>query len=112
MDLSGEADQVGELADGRQVADLGQPLEPDRVQIVAGQQAEVAVGPADHPRAAGLRVMEQVALADRLDHERVLAATRRRSRPRGRQVAKRRRQSGGVGDVRADDRIVGSQKAG
>ena len=39
-----ERDQVGELGDGVEVAELGQPREAERVEPVAGEQREVGVG--------------------------------------------------------------------
>ena len=44
-----EADQVGELAHRLEVAERGQPLEPERVEVVAGEQREVGVGAAHDP---------------------------------------------------------------
>ena len=41
--LGAERDDVGELGHGVEVAERGQPLEPERVQPVAGQQREVGV---------------------------------------------------------------------
>src|SRR5437764_614910 len=44
VDLRRQADQVGELPDGLQVAARCEALEAERVEIVAGEQAEVRVG--------------------------------------------------------------------
>ena len=66
--LGGERDHVGELADRLEVAQLGQPREPERVQAIAREQRQIGVvGPDD---AAG-RVVQEIALADRLDEQRV-----------------------------------------
>ena len=43
MNLCHQADQVRELADGLQVTRAGEPLEAERVEIVAGEQAQVRV---------------------------------------------------------------------
>ena len=56
-----------------EVAERGEPLEPERVEVVAGEQRQVGVGARDDP---AVRVMEQVALAHRLDEQRVLAGLR------------------------------------
>ena len=65
-----------------------EPLEAERVEAVAGEQREVGVlGPHD---AAGAVVL-QVALADRLDEQRIGLAARRRRRRRGGCGARRRR---------------------
>jgi hypothetical protein len=69
MDLRREADQVGQLAHRVEVACGGQLLEPERIEVVAGQEPEVAVGAHDQAR---LLVMEKVALPNRLDEHRVL----------------------------------------
>ena len=59
-------DQVGQLGHRLQVARLGQPREAQRVERVAGQQAQVAV----HAReGARLAVVQEVALVDGLEHE-------------------------------------------
>ena len=76
-----ERDQVGELADRLEVAERDEPLQPERVEPVAGEQREVGVG-ARHD--ARLAVMEQEALVDRLDEQLVL---RRRRRSRGGRAA-------------------------
>ncbi len=79
--LGREADQVAELADRLEVALRGQPLEAERVEVVAGQQQQVGVGAVEQPR---LAVVEQVALADRLEEQ------RRRSRAPRRRGGRRR----------------------
>ena len=80
MELGAEADQVGQLADGGGVAERGEALDAERVEVVAGEQGEVGVVPGEQAR---LAVVEEVALADRLDDERVLGG-RRAARGAGR----------------------------
>ena len=82
--LGGERDDVGQLGDGVEVAELGQAGEPERVEAVAGEQREVRV-----VRAASTRpvaVVLQVALDDRLDEQLVVVlvagGARARTRPR------------------------------
>ena len=72
-------DDVGEDGDRLEVAERGQPREPERVQPVAGQQREVGV--LGHARTRPVAVVLQVALADRLDER---ARTRRRAHGRAR----------------------------
>ncbi len=67
------ADQVGEDRDGVGVAERGEAVEAEGVEVVAGEQGEVGVVAGEQ---AGLAVVEEVALADRLDDEGVLAASR------------------------------------
>jgi len=66
--LGAERDQLREVADGLDRPCLGDSHEPVRVQVVAEQQRGVVVGGREQPRAP---VMEQVALVDRLEPERV-----------------------------------------
>ena len=58
-------------------------VEAERVEVVAGEQGEVGVVAGEQAR---LAVVEQVALADRLDDERVLAGRRGRAGRRGEQA--------------------------
>ena len=96
VELRAERDQVRELADGRKVAQPGELLEADRVEVVAGQQPQIGVGAHDHAR---LAVVEEIALANRLDHERVSGGLVGRGRPGGDEGAERGGR-GRVGDVR------------
>ena len=57
-----------------------QPGEPDRIELVAGEQAEVRVGTSQD---AGYAVVQQVPLVDRLDEQLVLDAPALRTRPGG-----------------------------
>ena len=69
--LRAQRDHVGELGHGVEVADRREPLETERVEPIAGQQREVGiVGLDDAPGG----VVLQVALADRLDEQRVALA--------------------------------------
>ena len=70
MELRAEADQIGELADRVGVGEGREAFDPERVEVVAGEQGEVGVVAGDEAR---LAVVQEVALADRLDDERVLA---------------------------------------
>src|SRR4051812_662346 len=55
--LRTQRDDVGQLGHGVQVAELGQALEPEGVQGVAGQQGEVRIaGPHDPPLAVVLQI--------------------------------------------------------
>ena len=87
MDLRREADQVGELPDRIEVAPRGEALEAERIEVVPGQQTQVRVGTVDQPRRL---VVQQVALSDRLDQERVLARRVRGAGPGGDEGAERR----------------------
>jgi len=80
--LGAQRDDVGQLADGVEVAQGGQPGEPEGVEPITGQQRQVAVVGADHP---GPAVVQEVALADRLDDERQLVLVAGRARPGGRE---------------------------
>ena len=73
MELGAEADQVGELVDRGGVAEGGEAFDAERVEVVAGEQGEVGVVAGEQPR---LAVVEEVALADRLDDEGVLGGRR------------------------------------
>ena len=44
MELGREADQVGELGDRLEVAERGEALEAERVEVVAREQGEVGIG--------------------------------------------------------------------
>src|SRR4051812_5162222 len=65
-----ERDQVRQLGHGVEVAGLREPLQPERVEGVAGQQSQVGVHPRERAR---LRVVQEEALVDGLEHEGVLA---------------------------------------
>ena len=99
--LGAAADQVGELAHRLGVAERGEALDAERVEIVAGEQGEVRVVAGEQPR---LAVVEEVALADRLDHQRVLAGRPRRGARRRR--AGRGRLLDRVDHVRRDRRLL------
>ena len=64
-------DHVGQLGHGVEVTHRGQPVEPERVQAVARQQRQVGVLGTHH---AARGVVLEVALADRLDEQRVALA--------------------------------------
>ena len=88
VELGGEADQVAELADRLEVALGRQPLEPERVQVVAGQELQVGLGALEQP---GLAVVQEVALADRLEEELVGLGRLGGARAGGGERAERRR---------------------
>ena len=67
--LRAQRDHVGQLGDGLEVAELGETRETERVEPVAGQQRQVGVSARTTRPVA---VVLQVALADRLDEQRVL----------------------------------------
>ena len=73
--LRAQRDQLGEVGDGRDVTRLGDPDEPVRVQVVAEQERDLAVGRGEQARAA---VVDEVALVDRLDADRMRVAGKRR----------------------------------
>ena len=73
--------------DGVGVAEGGEAVDAERVEVVAGEQGEVGVVAGEQAR---LAVVEEVALADRLDDERVLAGGGG-ARPGGGEVPSRRR---------------------
>ena len=75
-----ERDDVGELGDGLEVAELGEPGQPQRVEPVARQQREVRILRAHHAPGG---VVLQVALADRLDEQRIFALAARGAGPGG-----------------------------
>ena len=108
MELRAERNQVGELSDGRKVAQPGELLEADGIEVVAGQQAQIGVRADDHAR---LAVVEEVALANRLDHERVSGGLIRSGRSSGDEVPQRGGR-GRVGDVRGDDGVLGAKLRG
>ena len=86
MRLGGERDHVGQLGDRVKVAELGQAGQPERVQTVARQQRQIRVlGP--HDAAGG--VVQQVALVDRLDEQRVVVLVAFRAVAGGRDRAVR-----------------------
>ena len=67
-ELRTERDQLSEVGDGLDAADLGDPDEPVRVEIIAEQERGVLVGRIEEPR---LAVVHEVALVDRLEPQRV-----------------------------------------
>src|SRR4051794_21156287 len=69
--LRAERDDVGELGHGFEVSELGEPLQAERVQAIAGQQRQVGILGPQHPPGT---VVLQVALADRLDEQRIALA--------------------------------------
>jgi hypothetical protein len=73
--LCAERDQLREVADGLDRPCLGDANEPVRVEVVAEQQRGVVVGGREQPR---VPVMEQVALVDRLEPQRVALLAQRR----------------------------------
>ena len=93
--LRGERDHVGELRDGREIAQLGKPGEAERVQAVAGQQRQVGVVRAHD--ASGAVVLE-VALDDRLHEQRVVLLAAGRARAGRRGGAELGREAVGVGE--------------
>src|SRR3954470_16944955 len=72
-----QRDEVRQLGHGVEVARLGEPLEAESVEGVAGQQPQVGVHARERAR---LAVVQQEALVHRLENERVVAveATGRR----------------------------------
>lgn len=100
VELGGERDQVGELGDGEQVAEPGQPLDAAGIEVIADEQPQVGVEAAEQAR---LAVVAEVALADELDHRRVPAGVARAARAGGDQDPDRRvavRPSDVIGDDR------------
>ena len=76
--LGAQRDDVGQLADGLDVAQLRQPREAQRVEPVARQQREIGL---DRPEQARRAVVQQLALADGLDHEGDVGLAAARARP-------------------------------
>ena len=76
-----QRDDVGQLADGVEVAERDEALEPERVEAVAGEQREVAIVAGHDPPGP---VVQQEPLVDRLDQELVFVRVRLRARPGGR----------------------------
>jgi len=109
VQLGNQGDQVGELAHSLQVAEPGQPLEAQRVQIVAGEERQVEVRTHDDAR---LPVVEQVALANGLDHQGVLARLSGGPLARGDQQAQRGLGVVGIVDVGGDHRPLGLEPSG
>ena len=70
MGPGAERDQVGELVDRLEVAGAGDSLEPQRVEGVSGEEAQVVVHAGECAR---LAVVEEVGLADRGERERAVA---------------------------------------
>ena len=101
--LGGARDHVGEHGDGLEVAERGEPRQPERVQAVAGEQRQVRIVRAHD---APLAVVLQVALADRLDQQ---ARTRRPRSPATVRVAGG---SVGVDDGVREQAALGAQLGG
>ena len=76
--LGAQRDDVGQLADGLDVAQLRQPREAQRVEPIARQQREIGL---DRPEEARGAVVQQLALADGLDHEGDVGLAPARARP-------------------------------
>ena len=77
-ELRADRDQRGQIGDGLDRSRVGDADEAVRVEVVAEQQRRVRVDRREQPRPA---VVEQVALVDRLEPERVaLLAERREDR--------------------------------
>ena len=95
MGLGGEGDDVGELRDGREVAELGEPGEAEGVQAVAGEQSEIRVL---RPHDAAGPVVLEVALDDGFDEQRVVRLAAGRARAGGRGGAELGREAVGVGE--------------
>jgi hypothetical protein len=74
-ELGAERDQGGEIGDRLDRARLGDADEPVRVEVVAEQQRRVLVDRREQARPA---VVEQVALVDRLEPQRVALLAERR----------------------------------
>ena len=88
MRLGAERDDVGELGDRLEVAEGGEAREPEGVELVAGEQRQVAIVVA---QPAPVAVVQEVALADRLDDERDVVG---RDRPRAGRPRRARRARG------------------
>src|SRR3954452_15317508 len=102
MRLRAERDDVGELGDGLEVAERRQPREPERVEVVAGEQDEVGIVVAQEAPGA---VVQEIAFTDRLYDERdVVGVTGRAGAGRG------ERAEGRVAAV--DGRVAVAQRAG
>jgi len=69
VELRTAGDQFGEDRDGLGVAKRGEALDPERVEVVAGEQGQVFVLSRKQAR---LPVVEEISLTDGLDDERVL----------------------------------------
>ena len=107
VQLRTAGDQLGKDGDRLGVAEGGQALDPKRVEVVPREQGEVSVVAAEQ---AGLAVVEQVALADRLDHEGVLG----RSGGGARAMAASKPKIGfgpGIDHVRGNRRLLRSAAA-
>jgi hypothetical protein len=76
--LSAERDDVGELAGGLEVAERSQARQPQRVEPIARQQRQIGLDPIEQ---AGLAVVQQLALPDRLDDEGDVGLVAGRARP-------------------------------
>ena len=107
--LRGQRDDVGELGDRLEVAELGEPGEAERVQAVAGEQREVGVVGAHD---AAVAVVLEVALADRLDEQRVVVLAPGGARAgRGRRAEARRRPAPASATASASRPPLGAQRA-
>jgi hypothetical protein len=96
------ADQIAEDGDGAVVAERGEAVEAERVEVVAGEQGEVGVVAGEQAR---LAVVEQVALVDRLDDQGVLAGVGSGAGAIGREQAEGR-WCRGVDHVDRDRRLL------
>src|SRR5215213_5767574 len=97
--LRRERDHVGQLADRRDVPQLGEAGEPEREQPVAGQQGEVRIL---RPHDAARAVVLEVALEDRLHQQRVGVLMPGGARPGGRCGAERAVRGDAVGERARD----------
>ncbi len=102
MNLGGEADQVRELAHRLEIAERRETFETEGIEVVAGEQSEVVVGADDD---AGAAVMQQVALAHGLDHQRIGGRIGLSPRTGSGEEAEHGR-GVDIDHVRADDRIL------
>jgi hypothetical protein len=87
VNLRRETDQVGELANRVEITASRESLEPEGVQVIAGEQPEVGIGALEQPRCP---VVQEISLADGLDQEDVLRPGVDGPWPRSRQGSQRR----------------------
>jgi hypothetical protein len=69
MQLRAAGDELAQDGHRRGVPHRRQPVESQRVEVVAGEERKIRIVPGQQPR---LPVMEQVALPNRLHHELML----------------------------------------
>jgi hypothetical protein len=103
-ELGAEGEELREVGHDRHVAVLGDPDETVRVEVVAEEDARVAVRGREEPRAA---VVEEVALVDRLEAEREARLGERREDSDGLPVA--RLEERGGPEVALARRLVGDR---